>query len=55
MTRGEGTQSKVHYKGKTDDFIVFVDDADSYKKWEGDKSVALTQFVSAFEVFATGK
>merc|ERR1712000_86024 len=26
MTRGEGSQCKLHYKGANDDFIVFVDD-----------------------------
>ncbi|KAL7942403.1 ribosome maturation protein [Trichoderma barbatum] len=53
MTRGESTQSKVHYKGKQEDFIVFVDDVDTYRKWQNDKSVPLTQFISTFQVFLT--
>jgi len=55
MTKGEATQIKVHYKGKDDDFIVFVDDNDTYKKWLEDKSVPMVEFVSAFKVFVTNK
>ncbi|EGR50820.1 hypothetical protein MKX07_001119 [Trichoderma sp. CBMAI-0711] len=53
MTRGEATQSKIHYKGKQDDFLVFVDDVDTYKKWLNDKSTPLAHFISAFQVFVT--
>lgn len=53
MTRGESTQSKVHYKGKQEDFLVFVDDVDTYKKWQTDKSVPLAHFISTFQVFQT--
>ncbi|KAF2967279.1 hypothetical protein GQX73_g6292 [Xylaria multiplex] len=55
MTKGEATQIKVHYKGKADDFIVFVDDNETYKKWLNDKSVPLAHFVSTFKVFVTHK
>ena len=55
MTKGESTQSKVHYKGNNDDFIVFVDDVEAYKKWLGDSSVPLAHFVSSFKVFVTHK
>jgi hypothetical protein len=55
MARGEATQSKVHYKGNLDDFIVFVDDLETYKKWKEDSSVALAHFVSSFQVFLTHK
>jgi ribosome maturation protein Sdo1 len=55
MTRGEVTQSKVHYKGKNDDFVVFVDDVEVYKKWQEDKSVPMAHFVSAFKIFVTHK
>ncbi|GAO15541.1 uncharacterized protein UV8b_02973 [Ustilaginoidea virens] len=56
MTRGESTRSKVHYKGNSDDFLVFVDDEASYKKWKlGDSSVPLADFVAAFQVFQTHK
>ncbi|KAH0595298.1 hypothetical protein MHUMG1_07048 [Metarhizium humberi] len=33
MTRGESTQTKIHYKGSDDDFLVFVEDVDQYKQW----------------------
>ncbi|EHK40662.1 uncharacterized protein TrAtP1_003990 [Trichoderma atroviride] len=55
MTRGESTQVKVHYKGKQEDFIVFVDDVETYKKWQSDKSIPPAQFVSTFNVFLTHK
>ncbi|KAL7790410.1 ribosome maturation protein [Trichoderma ceciliae] len=51
MTRGESTQSKVHFKGKQGDFLVFVDDVDTYKKWQSDKSIPLAHFISTFQVF----
>ena len=55
MTRGEGTQSKVHFKGDTDDFVIFVDDVETYHKWQTDKSVPLAHFISSFKVFLTHK
>jgi hypothetical protein len=55
MTRGEGSLSKVHYKGKFDDYIVFVGDVDAYQKWLNDKSIPLAQIVSPFTVFLTHK
>lgn len=55
MTRGEATQIKVHYKGKNDDFLVFVDDSEEYKKWKSDSSIPMAHFVSAFKVFVTHK
>ncbi|KAI2635918.1 ribosome maturation protein, partial [Xylaria nigripes] len=55
MTRGEATQTKVHYKGRDDDYIVFVDDNETYKKWLNDKSIPLAHFLSTFKVFVTGK
>jgi len=55
MTRGEAQQIKCHYKGKDDDFLVFLDDVDTYKKWKQDKSVPLAHFISAFKIFVTHK
>ncbi|KOS20919.1 SDO1-like protein [Escovopsis weberi] len=55
MTRGESTQSKVHYKGEHDDFLVFVDDVEVYNKWKRDSSIPLAHFVSTFQVFCTHK
>ncbi|KAI1779901.1 shwachman-Bodian-diamond syndrome protein [Hypoxylon cercidicola] len=55
MTKGEATQVKVHYKGKDEDFIIFVDDIETYKKWQNDKSVPMAHFISAFKIFVTHK
>jgi hypothetical protein len=55
MVRGQGLQSKVHYKGKENDFIVFVEDPGMVKKWKGDKTVPLMDVVNAFKIFVTGK
>ncbi|KAI2629828.1 shwachman-Bodian-diamond syndrome protein [Hypoxylon sp. NC1633] len=55
MTKGEATQIKVHYKGKEDDFIIFIDDVETYKKWKDDKSVPMAHFISAFKIFVTHK
>lgn len=54
MTRGESVQSKVHYKGANDDFLVFIDDVEQYSKWlKGDTSIPLAQFMSSFRIFLT--
>ncbi|KND88656.1 SDO1-like protein C21C3.19 [Tolypocladium ophioglossoides CBS 100239] len=55
MTRGETTQSKVHLKGQHDDFLVFIDDVGTYKKWKSDKSIPLAHFISSFQIFLTHK
>ncbi|KAK3940058.1 ribosome maturation protein [Diplogelasinospora grovesii] len=55
MVRGEAAQIKVHYKGKDDDFLVFLDSVEDYKKWLSDKSIPLAQVVSAFKIFVTHK
>lgn len=55
MVRGEGIQTKVHFKGQEDDFIVFVDSGEDVKKWRKDKSVPLAQVVNSFKIFVTHK
>ena len=55
MTRGEGSLSKIHLKGKDDDFILFVDDVEDYNRWLNDKSGPLARFVSPLTVFVTHK
>jgi hypothetical protein len=47
--------AQVHYKGKFDNYIVFVGDIEAYKKWLSDESVALARSVSPFSVFVTHK
>jgi hypothetical protein len=55
MARGEAPQVKCHYKGKDDDFVIFVDDAKVAREWKTDKSIPLAQVVSSFKVFVTHK
>ncbi|RKF73546.1 SDO1-like protein C21C3.19 [Golovinomyces cichoracearum] len=53
MARGD--QTKVHYKGKDEDFIIFIDNFKTANDWKTDKSKPLAQVVSAFKVFVTHK
>ncbi|KKY28007.1 putative rna binding [Phaeomoniella chlamydospora] len=53
--RGNAGQTKVHYVGKDEDFIVFVDDPQAVKDWKNDKSTPLAQVVSGWKVFVTHK
>jgi len=55
MARGEANQTKVHFKGKEDDFIVFVDDVAELNKWKSDKSTPLANFVGSFKIFVSHK
>ncbi|KAL4729829.1 hypothetical protein ACLX1H_001858 [Fusarium chlamydosporum] len=52
MARGETQQTKVHYKG-SDDFVIFIDDVETYQKWKTDKSIPLAHFISSFKIFLT--
>ncbi|KAJ4322429.1 hypothetical protein N0V94_002416 [Neodidymelliopsis sp. IMI 364377] len=53
MARGDAAQTKVHYKGKAEDFVVFVDSTEAVKNWKADSSIPLAQVVSGFKVFVT--
>ncbi|MCJ1453836.1 hypothetical protein MMC28_004185 [Mycoblastus sanguinarius] len=55
MPRGNASQSKVHYQGKEDDFVILVDDIESVQKWKDDRSIPLAQVVSGFKIFITHK
>ncbi|CAH0001050.1 unnamed protein product [Clonostachys byssicola] len=55
MTRGGAPKSKIHYKGQHDDFIVFLDDTETYQKWLSDKSIPFVQFISPIQVYCTHK
>lgn len=56
MTRGEATQTKVHHKAGGEDFIIFVEDVDAYKKWrDGDTTIALAHFMSNLTIYTTHK
>ena len=55
MPRGNTAQTKVYYKGKDEDFVIFVDSAQAVKNWKGDRSIPLAQVVSGFKIFITHK
>lgn len=55
MPRGNAGQTKIHYKGKEEDFIIFVDSAEDVNKWKEDSSIPLAQVVSGWKVFITHK
>lgn len=57
MVKGEATQTKIHYKGTNtdEDFIIFVDDAETMNKWKEDKSIPMAHFISTFKIFVTHK
>lgn len=49
------TQIRVHYKGDSDDFIVFAENAQAVQDWKKDRSIPLAQVVDSFKVFVTHK
>ncbi|KAJ8114749.1 hypothetical protein OPT61_g3441 [Boeremia exigua] len=53
MARGDAQQVKVHYKGKAEDFIVFVDSTEAVQEWKKDSSIPLAQVVSGFKILVT--
>ncbi|KAI5844010.1 ribosome maturation protein, partial [Morchella snyderi] len=55
MPRGNTQQTKVVYKGKNDDFIVFIDSIADLEKWKKDPSVPLAQVLNGWKVFCTHK
>jgi len=55
MTRGNGEQTKVVYKGKNEDFIVFIESVGNLNKWKKDPSIPLLDVVDSFKVFRTHK
>jgi hypothetical protein len=55
MPRGNEQQTKVHYKGNEDDFIIFVESSEEVQKWKNDSSVPLAQVVNGWKVFVTHK
>lgn len=53
MTRANESTSKIFYKGRSEDFIVFVDDLEILQKWKGDRSVPLTDVLNGWKIFVT--
>lgn len=51
------SQERVFYKGNKEDFLVFLDDVDEYKRYiAGDTSIPMSRFIAKFDVYrnATG-
>ncbi|KAF2494070.1 putative SDO1-like protein C21C3.19, partial [Lophium mytilinum] len=53
MPRGNAAQTKVHYKGAEDDYVIFVDSAKAVAEWKEDKTIPLSSVVSGWKVFVT--
>lgn len=53
MTRSDDTNSKVFYKGASEDFIVFVEDVATLKNWRDDRSIPLAQVLNGWKIFVT--
>jgi len=53
MPRANGQVTKVYLRGKSDDFIVIVDDASTVHKWRTDQSIPLQNVMSGWKVFVT--
>ncbi|KKK21920.1 hypothetical protein P175DRAFT_0503975 [Aspergillus ochraceoroseus IBT 24754] len=51
--RASDPSSKIFYKGKSDDFIVFVDDLNTLQKWKTDSTVPLADVVNGWKIFVT--
>jgi len=55
MPRGNDAQTRVHFKGQEDDFIIFVESAQAVQDWKKDSSIPLAQVVNGWKVFVTHK
>ncbi|CEN59294.1 ribosome maturation protein [Aspergillus pseudodeflectus] len=53
--RANDPSNKIFYKGRSDDFIVFVEDAATLKKWKNDPSIPLSDVVNGWKIFVTHK
>lgn len=53
MPRANVSASKIFYKGRSDDFIVFVDDLTALNNWRHDRSIPLSDVVNGWKIFVT--
>jgi len=53
MPRANGQVTKVYLRGKSDDFIVIVDDTQAVQKWRQDRTIPLQHVLSGWKVFVT--
>lgn len=48
------SQQRVFYKGQKEDFLIFIDDVDSYEKYiHGVTSIPLSDFIAKFDIYRT--
>ncbi|KAK5400949.1 hypothetical protein LTR06_011071 [Exophiala xenobiotica] len=47
--------TKVHFKGNTDSFIIFVESAQDVERWKKDRSIPLIQVVNSLKIMVTHK
>ncbi|KAJ5623534.1 hypothetical protein N7490_012139 [Penicillium lividum] len=52
-TGTEGTTYKVFYKGKSEDFIVYVDDLEILQKWKNDRSIPLSDVLNGWKILVS--
>lgn len=52
-TSGNTEQVKVHFKGKSEDFIIFVDSPEAVQNWKKDSSIPLAQVIDGWKIFVT--
>jgi hypothetical protein len=53
MTRGNTRQSKVYYKGQTEDFVIFVGDITAVQNWKKDHTLPLAQVMDGWKIFTS--
>ncbi|KAB8078495.1 DUF1960-domain-containing protein [Aspergillus leporis] len=53
MTRGNKRQSKVIYKGQTEDFVIMVEDTAAVQSWRRDHSIPLAQVLDGWKIFTS--
>ena len=53
MPRANDTTTKVFYKGRSEDFIVFVDDVNILQKWKNDRSIALADVLNGWKILVS--
>jgi hypothetical protein len=46
-------QSKVFYKGRTEDFVIMVEDATTVQEWRTDHSTPLAQVLDGWKIFTS--
>ncbi|KAL5365851.1 DUF1960-domain-containing protein [Aspergillus floccosus] len=53
MARGNTMQAKVFYKGRTEDFVIMVEDATAVREWRRDHSTPLAHVLDGWKIFTS--